>query len=389
MLKNKIILLYTLLFVTSMAFAQYIDTFDNGTIDPGWSAYTGDGNAEIQFLPGDGYGTVLVDAAQDRLGIWWAIIKHRVTGIDYRELAQPDRELRVEARIKVNHAPRRVNLSFNHTSTTDYHSHLKEYDIPDTTNWHVISMTTQDFTFGPTDSINVQLALMDWGLQRYRIDVDYVKVDVVPAGEYVHDLGHPQTYQPPIPAMSSFEQIVKVDKDALIDPSFPDMNFYDWSDAQDPEAGRLLPVSHDQIVIIKPDLSAYAGKSADGLAILEMHMHHLERAPQYSKDFGMVHLSEIRGGDPDWQPEAVTCQSFLAGGQLDGVINGQMIIDVDMTRFKDGTIRFAIPRAVMQRLLDGSTKGMALRPLGAVHVSFYASTCPDESLRPRLYFNVK
>lgn len=389
MLKNKIILLLTLFMAVTPAFSQYIDTFDSDTIDPGWEAYTGDGDADIQFVPGDGYGVILVDATLDQLGIWWAVIKHRVTGIDYKELAKPNRELRVEARIKVSHAPRRVNLSFNHTSTTDYHSHLKEYDIPDTTNWHVISMTTQDFTFGPTDSINVQLALMDWGLQRYRIDVDYIKVDVAPRGEHVHDLGNPQTYHPPVPDLVSFGQTALIGRDALIDPSFPDRNFYDWSDALAPDAGRLLPVSHDQIVIMKPDLTAWAGKSADGLAVLEMHLHHLERAPQYSKDFGMVHLSEIRGGDRDWEPETVTCQSFLAGGQLDGVINGQMIIDVDMTQFEGGSVLFAIPQAVMQRLLDGSTRGLALRPLGAVHASFYASTCPDEGLRPRLYLNIK
>ena len=40
-----------------------------------------------------------------------------------------------------------------------------EYDIPDTTNWHVISFTTTNWDAKPGDKINGQMALMDWGLK--------------------------------------------------------------------------------------------------------------------------------------------------------------------------------------------------------------------------------
>jgi hypothetical protein len=39
--------------------------------------------------------------------------------------------------------------------------------------------------------VYAQLALMDWGLGRYRVDVDYVRVDVVDAAAAGPDLGEP------------------------------------------------------------------------------------------------------------------------------------------------------------------------------------------------------
>ena len=88
-------------------------------------------------------------------------------------------ELRIEARIRVSHAPRRVNLHLNTQRTTDFHSHLMEFDIPDSETWHTISMTTRDFPAVPGDTVFGQMALIDWGLEKYRVDVDYFKVDIV------------------------------------------------------------------------------------------------------------------------------------------------------------------------------------------------------------------
>ena len=82
---------------------------------------------------GDGYASILVDATTDRRGIWWALIKRNVSDhMDLQLLGRPDTELRIEARIRVSHAPRRVNLHLNTQRTTDFHSHLMEFDIPDT-----------------------------------------------------------------------------------------------------------------------------------------------------------------------------------------------------------------------------------------------------------------
>jgi len=69
---------------------------------------------------------------------------------------------------------RRVNLHLNAQRTTDFHTHLMEFDIPDTVNWHTISFNIHNFDAKPGDRVYGQLAIMDWGLEKYRVDVNYV-----------------------------------------------------------------------------------------------------------------------------------------------------------------------------------------------------------------------
>jgi hypothetical protein len=50
---------------------------------------------------------------------------------------------------------------------------------------------------------------------------------------------------------------------------------------------------------------------------------------------------------------------------------------------------FTISRPVLQRLLDGRTRGLALRPLGAMMASFYALEHNAGQHAARLLFDVK
>jgi hypothetical protein len=49
----------------------------------------------------------------------------------------------------------------------------------------------------------------------------------------------------------------------------------------------------------------------------------------------------------------------------------------------------AVSPPVLRRLLSGKTKGLALMAQGEIYASFASSQSPDESARPKLYFNVK
>src|SRR5215217_3232012 len=160
--KRKAMILAVLTCSLISASSQYIDNFD--------------GTGTIDFKQHDGIASVFVDATSDKLGIWWALIHHKVTGINMNQLMKPGYKLRVEARVRSSHALKRVNLNLNHQRTTDYHANLMEYDIADTTNWHTISMTAHSFEVRPTDTVAVQLALIDWGFRKYRLDLDYLKV---------------------------------------------------------------------------------------------------------------------------------------------------------------------------------------------------------------------
>ena len=138
---------------------QFLDDFCMNTQGiSNWTWYTGDGSATMDFQQGKGFASIAVDATGDQRNIWWALIRREVTaGLDLDLLTRPGYELRVEAKIRSSHAPRRVNLHLRTQRTVDNHSHLMEFDIPDT-GWHTISMTTQGFDARPGDQVFGQLA---------------------------------------------------------------------------------------------------------------------------------------------------------------------------------------------------------------------------------------
>lgn len=388
--RKKIIFITALCFTHQVVQGQFIDSFDGEGTPKGWAFFTGDGSAKIDFKQKNGIASLYVDATSDKLNIWWALARHRVTGLDMKKLIRPEYELRVETRIRVSHAPRRVNLHINHQRTTDFHSHLMEFDIPDTANWHTISMTTRDFETQLGDSINSHLALMDWGLGKYRIDFDYFKVDVVNRNTVGKDLGNPLPYHPPVADPSTFRLHVLVTQDAMIDAQFPDRNFNNWQSRNAAgEEINLLTVSGTQIVILRWDFGEFKGKKISKSGVLELSPYAVQRSPDFQKDFGMVRIAEIRAGNPSWDEKTVTFDGLRETLPIETVINTQMIIDDSVTWNADGKVLFTISQPVLQRLIEGKTLGLAIKPLGAVNASFYSKNSPDDSRSPRLHFDIE
>ena len=383
------------LLLCGAAAAQFLDDFDGTKLfkDPsamtGWASYTGDGSAMIDFDQSDGAGSIRVDATKDKRNIWWALIRRNVTaGLDMEQLAKPGYELRIEARIRSSHAPRRVNLHLNTPRTTDFHSHLMEFDIPDTQNWHTISMTTRNFDAGPSDTVFAQMALMDWGLGKYRVDVDYLKVNVVEAATAGPDKGVQTPYHPPVPDINSYRHTIGASQDSIIDTQYPDMNFNQWYAQEGSSKTNLLTVSSTQFVILRWDLNKFAQKEIADYGLLELATYAVQRGEEI-KDFGLIRVVEILGGDPQWDQKTVTYDSFCAGRPIEEVLNTQMIIDVKVSEDKCGVTHIPISRPVLQRMIDGRTLGLAIRPLGAINAAFYAVENNDGKHSPRLYFNTR
>jgi hypothetical protein len=379
----------------SSASAQFLDEFnsvttasDRSAVD-GWSFFSGDGDATIRFEQGGpGYASIFVDATGDRRNIWWALVKRKVSeGMDLGQVSQPRYELRIEARVRVSHAPRRVNLHLNTQRTTDFHSHLMEFDIPDTENWHTISLTTRDFDARPGDTVSGQLALMDWGLGKYRVDLDHFKVDVVDVETAGPDKGVQVPYHPPIPDVGAFRQTAGVSADSIIDLANPGVNLNNWYVRSGSAKTRLLTVNGTQLAILRFDLGALAARRVQGAGLLELTTHSVQRTSDRIKDFGRVRVVEILGGDPAWEQGSVTLDSLCRGESLDTVLNTQMIIDWPVTEGDGGKTYFTIPQPVLQRLIDGRTRGLAIRPLGSISAAFYAMEHSDERVRPRLRLN--
>ena len=393
-----LILVISLFVCAGQAFSQFIDNFNGSSVqlDPeginGWLFRAGDGTATMDFRQGgEGYSSIFVDATTDKRGIWWALIERKASDkMDLSLMQKPGHEFRIEARIRVSHAPRRVNLQVATQRSTDYEANLMEYDIADTTNWHVISMTTRGFDARPGDTVFAHMALMDWGLEKYRVDVDYIKVDIVDPATAGPDKGDPIPYHPPVASPAKFSEHVKVAQDSMIDLADTDVNENDWS-VEDKTRGRvnLLGVDETHHAILRWDLSRFAGRKVDGHGLLELTTYSVQRKAGHVKDFGLLRVVEILGGDPSWDQKTLTTDSFCRYEPLNRVLNTQMIIDWPVSPGDGAKTYLTISKTVLQRMIDGKTQGIAIKALGALDASFYSMENEAGKYSPVLYFNLQ
>lgn len=396
-IKNYIKTLLIILIISQTGQAQFLDNFNSNKIE-GWFFFTGDGYATMDFVPMNGYARILVDATNDRDNIYWTLIKRDITAfLDLDKLKNPAYELRVEARIHLHNAPRRVNFMVNTQRTINYHEHLMEYDIPDTTNWHVISMTTKNFDAHPGDTVYVQLCVTDFGLDKYHVDLDYYKADVVNTRQAGPDKGFLVPYHPPVPDISTFANHLNVTHDALINSDFPKINFNNWHVTDQNGVAQVLTINVHQWAILRWDFEKFKNLKADGAGILELTTQSVPRGGNYitaygqdfGEEFGKIRVIEIFGGDAQWDQQKVTYNNFIQGHKYSDVFNTQMIFDAEL-KDKPGSKNYiTISQPVLQRMLDGKTKGLLIRPLGAIDASFYASENSMGTDGPKLHFNVK
>ncbi|HOT98731.1 MAG TPA: hypothetical protein PKZ83_16525 [bacterium] len=381
---------------TSLCNAQMMDSFDKGKIE-GWFLLTGDGNAAITLEPKNGYATMTVDGSKDKYNCYWTCIKRDVTSfLDLAKLKDPNYQLRVEARVRLHNAPRRLNFMVNTNRTTDFHIDLMEYDIADTTGWHVISMTTKKFDARPGDSVYVQLCATDFGLEKDSLDIDYYRADIVHVKEAGEDQGEPIRYHPPIPKTEYFSHHLPVAQDGMINPDFPEVNFNDWHGIEKGKKVRTITVAGNAWGILKWDFSSFKNAKVAEAGLLELVTQSVQLGGDYIKAFGQdfgiefprIRVIEVLAGDADWDQASVTYNSLTGGSPYSKVFNAQMIYDFDAQHEPGGRNFITIPRPVMERLINGETKGLLIRPLGALVASFYASENQAGKYAAKLHFNL-
>jgi len=265
-----------------------------------------------------------------------------------------------------------------------------EYDIPTANTWYTYSLTTNHFDAVPGDTVIAHLALMDWGLEKYQLDIDYVKVDVVNVGKVGPDKGEAVPYHPPVADYKKFHQVVPVAQDSMIDLENTEVNLNDWQ-AQDGtgKAVNVLTVDGSHYVILRWDLRGFGGSKVADHGLLELTTWALQLKAHALKDFGLVRVVEILGGDPNWDQRTVTTDSFCHYERLDRVLNTQMIIDWPITAGDGGKTYLTIGKPVLQRMIDGKTLGIAIKPLGAISASFYSMENEAGKNAARLYFDLQ
>ncbi|MGA8264280.1 MAG: hypothetical protein WB779_07560 [Ignavibacteriaceae bacterium] len=396
-LKNSLIIFILIVLTSGMLQAQFVDNFDKKNID-GWFFFTGDGHATMDFVQKDGYATIVVDGRKDKDNCYWTLIKRDVTAsLDMNKFKDPSYQLRVEAKVRLHNAPRRVNFMINTQRTTNFHIDLMEFDIPDTTDWHVISMTTKKFDVLPTDTVYVQLCVTDYGLDKYYADLDYYRADIVNVNEVGPDKGVLVPYHPPIPEVNTFSNHLDVAGDCLINTDYPNVNFNNWSVKEKDGDARILTVNGNQWAILRWDFEKYKNMKVDGAGLLELTTQSVTKGGNYTEaygqnfgeEFGKVRVIEILGGESEWDQNKVTYNNLTKNKDYSDVFNTQMVYDTELSEERGGRNLITISRPVLQRLIDGKTKGLLIRPLGAIDASFYASENESGSEGPKLHFNVE
>jgi hypothetical protein len=398
MLNTKIstILFLLILLPSTISQAQFLDNFDKNKIE-GWFFFTGDGTATMDFVQNNGYATICIDATKDKYNVYWTLIKRNVTAfLDLNKLKDPAFQLRVEAKVRVHDTPRRLNFMVNTNRTTNFHIDLMEYDIPDTSGWHIISMTTKKFDAMPGDSVYVQLCATDYGLGKYYVDVDYYRADIVNVNLTGPDKGVLVPYHPPIPPLSTFSNHLDAAQDCVINSDFPEVNFNDWHVKEQSGEARILTVNANQWAILRWDFKNFKNVKADAAGILELTTQSVPKGGRYVEaygeefgiEFGKVRVIEIIGGDSGWDQNKVTNENFMQGRNYSNVFNYQMTFDFDISEKSGGKNFITISKPVLQRLLDGRTKGLLIRPLGALDASFYDSENQPANNGPKLHFNI-
>ncbi len=374
--------------------AQFYDDFKEDSIK-GWFSMTGDGNAVMQFIQRDDFASILIDATADKYNVYWALIKQDVTKyLDLSLLKDTSYQLRVEARVRVHNAPRRVNFMVNTQRTVNYHIDLMEYDLQDTNTWYTISMTTKRFDAIPGDHVFVQLAATDFGTGRYTVDVDYYRADIINIKQAAPDKGPLVPYHPIMPGVDTYKNHVKATHDCMIHSDFPDVNFNNWMARGKDGNNSILTVHANQWIVMRWDLSDFKNVKPAEAGILELTTSAVSAGGNYSIvfgedlgiEFGKVRVIEILGGDTAWNQENVTFQSLTEGQHPEKIFNGQMIFDTEVNERQDGKTYITLSKYVLQRLFDGTTKGLLIKPLGAIDASFYSL---ESGKGPVLHFNAE
>jgi hypothetical protein len=87
--------------------------------------------------------------------------------------------------------------------------------------------------------------------------------------------------------------------------------------------------------------------------------------------------------------KTVTTDRFCNYEPLNRVLNTQMIIDWPVTPGDGAKTYLTISKTVLQRMIDGKTRGIAIKALGAIDASFYSMENDQGKHGARLHFNIQ
>lgn len=391
MQRIRVIILITFLFAFYRGKAQYVEEFTkpSGKFSeqgiPGWFAMTGDGKISFQQACINGVANLTIDPSGDTRNIWYAFIQTNIAEVIKPEVINKNGgRVRISARVRPSHGPRRINLQI---SSIDGQSYLREFDLAEAGQWYNISFTTQAFHAREDRPLLAQVSLMDWGIhEKYALEVDFVKVDVVTRKETLTpDEGNPLEYRPALLSSERYKHSLPVSDDAMVDIVFPTLNFNQWVTS---DSMWISSVNSGTRTLLRWNFSDFKGKKIIENGQLVIFTHHVARMKKNPKDFGEIRVFEIIGKKL-WNETDVTYENLLDGSPEYRVINSRTIIDSPVTPGLYGRTIISISKPVLQRLADGVTQGLVIAPLGAIDFSLLTRENANGKYSAILCFNAQ
>jgi hypothetical protein len=258
-----------------------------------------------------------------------------------------------------------------------------EFDIPDTTRRHTIRFTTDGFDGRPDDTVNAQLAMIDWGRQTYRVAIDSFAVELVSADGAGSASNRAVTYPLPVRDPDTLAHHVPAAQVGLVNRQFPETELSSWHTTTDSGIAPTWTVTTDQYLLVRWNRVQMPDGPVRGPGVLELTRQSVQNADTSPEELGQVRLVEITGGASAWADSTLTYARFADGQPLHDILNPQPIVDREVAGSAGEAVRLPVSEPVLRRLVSGETKGLALRPLGPVAASFYAG----EAFTPRLHFD--
>lgn len=364
------------------------DKCDYNTRTNPWYTEYGDGELKAYVEAKENFIRFQVDATQEPYNVWWATVKRSIpfkpnTPQDYSQ-----KKLWIEAKVKPSHAIRRLNMRLYNQRTTDHHEYLKEFDLSDTVNWHTIRFSPAGLRYLPGDQLTCHLALIDWGNQKFHLDIKDVKVFFGENQDRFRESDNALVYHPEPKPIEDFENQLPIQRDAMLDLAFPNRILKGWGKlATNGDYINLLSVSHNLIPILAWDFTPVKEHLVEGWGLLRLKINTSSQVKNPEHEFGRIRIHEIIGGKNDWDKEKLTFNNFSQGLSLWNIINEQMVIDMDVPKGNDRWLDIPLSPIVIQRLINGKSKGLAILPLGSIQVSFYTLEAQRSEYVPTLYFN--
>jgi hypothetical protein len=373
-------------FTAHLAFAQteFTDHFDQPSANF-YSNNVGDGNIHSRFIQiKPGIGTLKIDATEDTHNVWWSAVERVVSeNLDLGLLQQPDYALYGEARVRISHAPRRVNMRFQTQRTTDFHINLMEFDLPTANEWHTISFTVTGMDVLPSDNLILSTAFIDGGEETYEVDYDYLKVKIVKDAQRLKNTDHHCPFKPSISDLANAKNALVVNSDSMINANLPNKNYNEF---QSREGEPVVSLDENNLVLLGWDFSGLDKQYVPQKAILALTTHSAKQIKDDNlEELGRIRVVEVIGKDNPWDEKTVTYKSFMEDKPPSDVINPQMIVDHRVSAQLGSTTYLTICKPVLERLISGQAKGIAIEPLGEANVDFFSSESPNPEYSPMLY----